>query len=234
MNKNTNFENAELKVLIRDFLRGQSAIEYKYNPPSALEQEKRYARYGIKLPFKIHHEYKMPFGFESSYDLLFWLPVGLGINFPNNEKEWMELNRLNDGNMSDYQKSMLDYLRKFSFEKVNAVCECFSQISAEDMIAEIKRLNPELSHIKVWPRKIGYPHPVQGFICGVAYGFAPEDIDFWLSKSSDEMLEINDKDPRRAKLNHGHWPAPSRIDALWAAEEEIKKIEMQRMAGGRE
>ena len=69
MSKKANFEKAELVVARKNILRELSALEYEYNPPSALESEQRYARYGIKLPFKIYYQYKMPFGLESSYDL---------------------------------------------------------------------------------------------------------------------------------------------------------------------
>ena len=54
-NKKTSFDDANFKVVLKKFLRDWSALEYENNPPSALLQEKRYAQYGIKLPFKLHY-----------------------------------------------------------------------------------------------------------------------------------------------------------------------------------
>ena len=45
MNKTQNFEDASAEMLFRRFIRGWAAIEYKYNPPSALRVEQTYAKY---------------------------------------------------------------------------------------------------------------------------------------------------------------------------------------------
>ena len=231
MNKKPNFETAELNLLRKKFLHDWSALEYKYNPPSALMQEKRYAEYGIKLPFKIYYNYKMPFGFKSSYDLLFWLPHGgLGYKMPDSAEKWAEINSIPQKDMREHDKKLMDFYRTFSYEQLKAVSDWLGQISPNEMIAEIKRLNPELAHIKTDGKTSGISSPLIDFIQGVAYGFPPEDIQFCLEAPHEEFHKIL-SDTRFEQIRHGHIPAPAKLDALLAAEETIKQIETQRKSG---
>lgn len=229
MNKKQNLNNAEQKVLIKNFLRGLAAIEYEYNPQSARKQEERYASYGIKLPFKIFYEYKMPCGFESSYDLLFWLPFGLG-RAKLLDRNISDLYKTDVGNLSSKEKKKIDFYKQFSSEQLKTVFEWIGRLSSEDVIREIKRLNPELAHIKTDNRKTAVSNTVQDFICGVAYGFAPDDIDFCLSATREEFLKVLN-DPRMQVVNHGHVPTPVKLDVLVAAEEQIKIKKLQRNNG---
>ncbi len=231
MNKKTNFETAESNLLRKNFLRRWTEIEYKYNPPSALAAEERYAKYGIKLPFKIHYKYKMPFGLESSYDLLAWLRFNDARNStPISEKQLHEQLRINPNDMRAQDKEWLDFFHSVPYEHFKMIEIWAKQLSADKMIAEIKRLNPELANIKTDGQISAISNPVMDFINGVAYGFAPEDIQFCIESPREEIQQILN-DAGFKQIRHGHIPAPSRLNILLAAEEKIKNIESQRKSG---
>lgn len=231
MNKKTNFETAEMHLLRKNFLRKWTAIEYKYNPPSALAEEERYAQYGIKLPFKIYYKYKMPFDMESSYDLLAWLLFNNTKNpTPVSEEQWYEQLRITPNDIGEEDKAWLDFFRSVPYEHFKTIEIWAKQISPDEMISEIKRLNPELAHIKTDKKTSNVSTPLLDFINGVAYGFAPADIQFCIETPRDEFHKIIN-DVRFQHLRHGHFPAPSRLDTLLAAEEQIKNIELQRNSG---
>ena len=94
-------------------------------------------------------------------------------------------------------------------------------------------LNPELASIKTDGKNSNVMGIVKSsgvqldFINGVAYGFAPEDIDYCLNAPREEFLAYKEKIDR-LNLPHGHIPAPSRLDALLVAEAEVKKVIAQR------
>ena len=233
-NKKTSFENAEFKVVLKKFLHDWSALEYEDNPPSALAQEKRYAQYGIKLPFKIYYRYKMPFGLESSYDLLFWLPFGrMGIKRPQNDKDWADYHMINIDNLSEKDKKQLSIYRTVSPQQLNMIMKWMGQISTEQMIVEIKRLNPELAHIKTDGKTSGVMNPLLDFVHGVAYGFAPEDIELCLTSKNEDLQKIAEN-PRYQKLRFGHFTTPEHYEALLAAEQQIQQIEQAKQNNGKE
>lgn len=234
MNKNTNFENAEFKVVLKKFLRDWSALEYEYNPPSALRAEQRYEQYGVKLPFKLHYKYKMPFGMESSYDLLFWLPFGeMGLEPPVTLKEFADFHKINIDDLSEGDKKRFLVYQTVSAKQLDMIMDWVRQISAVHMIAEIKRLNPELAHIKTDGKTSGVAKPVQDFICGVAYGFSPEDIELCLTSRYGDLQEIANS-PRYQKLRFGHYTTPERYEALLVAEQQIQQIEQAKQKNGHE
>lgn len=233
-NKKTSFDDANFKVALKKFLRDWSALEYENNPPSALLQEKRYAQYGIKLPFKLHYEYKMPFGLESSYDLLFWLPFGgMGIKIPQNDKDWADYHMINIDNLSEKDKKQLSIYRTVSPQQLNMIMKWMGQISTEQMIAEIKRLNPELARIKTDGKTSAVVNPVVDFVQGVAYGFAPEDIELCLTTKRGELQEIANS-PRYQNLRFGHFTTPEHYEALLVAEQQIQQIEQVKQNNGKE
>lgn len=231
MNKKQNFEDASAEMLFRQFIRGLAAIEYKYNPPSALREEQTYAKYGIKLPFKIHYEYKVPAEFEVPYGLLNWYKKVAGKR-EDFEELWtysqnVDLNEIPD----ECDRYTISYFRTFSKEQFAMIYACMLKMieawPVDKMIAEIKRLNPELAHIKTDGKRSNIMGVVPDFINGVAYGFAPEDIDYCLNAPREEFLAHKEKIDR-LNLPHGHIPAPSRLDALLMAEAEVKKVIAQR------
>ena len=247
-NKKISFENAEFKAVFKKFLRDWVALEHEYNPPSALAQEKRYAQYGIKLPFKLHYKYKMPFGFEDPYDLLFWLAnkdsksvliedIKRDLKLATVEdilKEKPEL--LNDPRMKEQLKReerILGLYKSISPEHLLKIVEAMKQISSEQMIAEIKRLNPELAHIKTDGKTSAVVNPVVDFVQGVAYGFAPEDIELCLTTKRGELQEIANS-PRYQNLRFGHFTTPEHYEALLAAEQQIQQIEQAKQNNGKE
>lgn len=233
-NKKTSFDDANFKVVLKKFLRDWSALEYEDNPLSALAQEKRYAQYGIKLPFKLHYKYKMPFGFEDPYDLLFWLPFGgMGIKRPQNDKDWADYHMINIDNLSEKDKKQLSIYRTVSPQQLNMIMKWMGQISTEQMIAEIKRLNPELARIKTDGKTSAVVNPVVDFVQGVAYGFAPEDIELCLTAKRGELQEIANS-PRYQNLRIGHFTTPEHYEALLAAEQQIQQIEQAKQNNGKE
>ena len=234
MSKKANFEKAELVVARKNILRELSAFEYEYNPPSAFESEQRYARYGIKLPFKIYYQYKMPFGLESSYDLLFWLRFGdKRFKLPADEEEWAELNRINVNDVREQDKKLMEFYRTIPYEQFRALVDWAKQLSPDDMIAEIKRLNPELAHIKTDGKTSMITNPLTDFIQGVAYGFAPEDIELCLTTGYDELQKIAGN-PRYQNLRFGHITTPESYEALLVAEQQIQQIEQSKQNNGKE
>ena len=234
MNKNTKFKNAELIVSRKNILREWSAIEYEFSPPSALRCEQRYAQYGIKLPFKIYYQYKMPFGLESSYDLLFWLEFG-GKRFalPATEEEWTKMNHINVNDMCEYDKKLMEFYRMVSYEQFSALVDWAKQLSPDDMIAEIKRLNPELANVKTDSKTSAVSNPLTDFVKGVAYGFAPEDIDLCLSSRHGELQKVMEN-PRYQNLRFGHFTTPEHYEALLVAEQQIQQIEQAKQNNGKE
>ena len=234
MNKKTIFENAESVVSRKKILREWSAIEYEFNPLSALGDEQRYAQYGIKLPFKIYYQYKMPFGLDSSYDLLFWLKFGdKRFELPATEEEWAEVNRININDMREYDKKLVEFYRTVSYEQFSALVDWAKQLSPDDMIAEIKRLNPELANVKTDSKTSAVSNPLTDFIQGVAYGFAPEDIDLCLNSKHGELQKIMEN-PRYQNLRFGHFTTPEHYEALLVAEQQIQQIERAKQNNGKE
>ena len=233
MNDKVDFAQAEAIILRKKFLRDWSAIEYKYNSPCALEQEERYASYGIKLPFKIYYKYKMPFGLESTYDLLFWWHYADKMSkLPNSEEEWAERLRIDINNMRKEDKERMDFYRTVPYGQMEAVFEWAKTLSADKVIAEIKRLNPELAHIKTDGKTSGVSNPVEDFIHGVIYGFSPEDIELCLTAKRGELQKIAEN-PRYQKLRFGHFTTPERYEALLAAEQQIQQIEQAKQNNGK-
>lgn len=232
-NKKTSFDDANFKVVLKKFLRDWSALEYENNPPSALLQEKRYAQYGIKLPFKLHYEYKMPFGLESSYDLLFWL---VAVDLKKRLRSGKDLVDYLEGYIDylrDKDKKQLSFYRTVSPQQLNMIIDWLGQISSDQMIAEIKRLNPELAHIKTDGKTSGVVNPVLDFVQGVAYGFAPEDIELCLTSKNEDLLKIANN-PRYQNLRIGHFSTPEHYEALLVAEQQIQQIEQVKQNNGKE
>ena len=248
-NKKISFENAEFKAVFKKFLRDWVALEHEYNPRSAPVEEKRYAQYGIKLPFKIYYMYKMPFGMEDTYELLFWYTfkrmesvaiedIGRCLKFVTVEDAFLKENPelLNDPRMKEQLKReerILGLYKSISPEHRLKIVEAMKQILSEQMIAEIKRLNPELAHIKTDVWKSGCPEPVDGFISGVAYGFAPEDIELFLTSKYGELSKIANS-PRYQKLYFQHFTTPEHYEALLVAEQQIQQIEQSKQNNGKE
>ena len=233
-NKKTSFDDANFKVVLKKFLRDWSALEYEDNPLSALAEEKRYAQYGIKLPFKLHHKYKMPFGLESSYDLLFWLRFGdKRCKLPDSEEKWAESLLININDMRECDKVWMEFYRTIPYEQMVAVYDWAQQLSADKMIAEIKRLNPELAHIKTDGKTSAVVNPVVDFVQGVAYGFAPEDIELCLTTKRGELQQIANS-PRYQNLRIGHFTTLEHYEALLVAEQQIQQIEQAKQNNGKE
>lgn len=237
MNKTQNFEDASAEMLFRQFIRGWAAIEYKYNPPSALRVEQTYAKYGIKLPFKIHYEYKVPAEFESQYGFLFWVKM-VFCKQESFEEIWTQIQNVDvDKAPAGVNRDIVSYYRTFSKEQFamiySGMLKMLENWPVDKMIAEIKRLNPELASIKTDGKNSNVMGIVKSrgvlldFFNGVAYGFAPEDIDYCLNAPREEFLAYKEKIDR-LNLPHGHIPAPSRLDALLVAEAEVKKVIAQR------
>jgi hypothetical protein len=231
MNKKQNFQDASAEALFRQFIRGWAAIEYKYNPPSALRVEQTYAKYGIKLPFKIHYEYKVPAEFESQYGILFWISMEF-YKQESFEEMWTQIQNVDvDKVPAGFDRDIVSYYRTFSKEQFaifySGLLKMLENWPVDKMIAEIKRLNPELANIKTDGKRSNIMGVVPDFINGVAYGFAPEDIDYCLNAPREEFSAYKEKTDR-LNLAHGHIPAPSRLDALLVAEAEVKKVIAQR------
>ncbi len=232
MNKSEQFNKSNVQILVKSFLHDWSAIEYEDNPPSALQNEQRYAQYGIKLPFKLHYNYKIPFGLESSYDLLFWYyaaTVPDAVSFDDLPGVWS----MNMDNLSPIDKKRLDLYKSFSDEQIKAIYEYLAQWTVDDMIEEIKRLNPELANIKMDGKESGVSRPVQDFICGVAYGFPPEDIKLCLESKRGELQKVADN-PRYQKLKYGHFTTPEHYEILLQAEQQIQQIQQAKQNNGKE
>lgn len=232
MNKSEQFNKSNVQMLVKSFLHDWSAIEYEHNPPSALQNEQRYAQYGIKLPFKLHYNYKIPFGLESSYDLLFWYGVARipdVASFDDLPDVW----RMNMDNLSPIDKKLLDFYKSFSDEQIKAIYEYLAQWTVDDMVEEIKRLNPELANIKMDGKESGVSRPVQDFICGVAYGFPPEDIKLCLESKHGELQKVADN-PRYQKLKYGHFTTPEHYEILLQAEQQIQQIQQAKQNNGKE
>ena len=232
-NKKTSFDDANFKVVLKKFLRDWSALEYENNPPSALLQEKRYAQYGIKLPFKLHYEYKMPFGLESSYDLLFWLVAVDLKKRLRSGKDLVDYLEESIDYLRDKDKKLLSVYRAVSPQQLNMIIDWLGQISSDQMIAEIKRLNPELAHIKTDGKTSGVVNPVLDFVQGVAYGFAPEDIELCLTSKHEELQKVAEN-PRYQKVRFGHYTIPEHYEAMLLAEQQIQQIEQAKQNNGKE
>jgi hypothetical protein len=101
------------------------------------------------------------------------------------------------------------------------------------MIAEIKRLNPELAHIKTDGKTSMITNPLTDFIQGVAYGFAPEDIELCLTTGYEELQKIAGN-PRYQNLWFGHITTPENYEALLVAEQQIQQIEQAKQNNGKE
>ena len=230
-NKKTSFDDANFKVVLKKFLRDWSALEYENNPPSALLQEKRYAQYGIKLPFKLHYEYKMPFGLESSYDLLFWLVAVDLKKRLRSGKDLVDYLEESIDYLRDKDKKLLSVYRAVSPQQLNMIIDWLGQISSDQMIAEIKRLNPELAHIKTDGKTSGVVNPVLDFVQGVAY--APEDIELCLTSKHWELQKVAEN-PRYQKVRFGHYTIPEHYEAMLLAEQQIQQIEQAKQNNGKE
>ena len=236
MNKKNKFNDASAEALFKTFRRTIARIAEKNEIFSALEQEKKYAAYGIKLPFKIYYRYNLPENMEPLELLWTAEEMKFSAQIPDIKQLYIKLNETNDSGDSTY-KEQLEFIESFSPEQIQQINKYISdnlpKYSEKTLIAEIKKLNPELAHIETKVSAICPIHPEIDFIRGVVWGFAPEDIEFVLSHTHEEMQQIA-QDPRRQALHHGHFPAPSRLDAILAAEQQIQQIENARKNNGHE
>lgn len=234
MNKKQNFQDASAEALFRQFIRGWVAIERKLDFPSALKVEQDYAEYGIKLPFKNYYEYKAPSEFESLYEMLFWLGQSEGAKamFADKwllpfEEFWKWIKEIDVEIFNDFWKERLVFYKAFTKEQMEKIYAYVKQkrqmLNWNSIIADVKRLNPELAHIRTDGKRSNVMGVVPDFIRGVAYGFAPEDIDYCLNAPKDEWDEFQEI-YKKVLCFYGHVPAPARFEALAVAETARLKV----------
>ena len=135
--------------------------------------------------------------------------------------------------LRDKDKKQLSVYRAVSPQQLNMIIDWLGQISSDQMIAEIKRLNPELAHIKTDGKTSGVVNPVLDFVQGVAYGFAPEDIELCLTSKHWELQKVAEN-PRYQKVRFGHYTTPEHYEAMLLAEQQIQQIEQAKQNNGKE
>lgn len=186
-----------------------SGVSLKDYQSSALDAEKMFASCGIKLPFKIYYEYKLPVGLK---------PLGLLSKYGRMYMAQVYQEYKKFINFDEYSKQEIEELEKYISQKKDSWKSEMGQI-----VQDIKRLNPELANIS-----INTASKEEDFVRGVVFGFSPEDINYFLNRTSEQACMDNSN---KEYYGVGHIVAPQFRDALKQAMVQIEAIKSKQNNG---
>ena len=204
MNKKNDFL---LTVMYAD-VSGVSLTEYQ---SSALDAKNMFAFYGIKLPFNIYYEYILPGGLKplmllSKYGRMYMAQV------------YQENKKFIDFNEYKMKKQEIEGLEKYILQNKDSW-----KSNMEQIVQEIKSLNPELANIS-----INTVDKENDFIRGVVFGFSPEDINYFLNRTNEQACkDISDEE----YYGVAHIVAPEHRECLKNAMAQIEAIKSKQNNG---
>ena len=159
--------NKKLKLVLSKMIVDNTQLHYGYDSASK-EFSDKLASIGISLPIKLYIRYKFPNGqtpeqyerFANTFEFYDNYPDHVSHNLDNlTESERKELN---------------DYILQQKLIHANML---------SDVVLELVNLNPELRSVDIKPSKI------IDFLKGAAYGFATEEIDYFINEYKGETDE---------------------------------------------
>ena len=217
------------ELLFNKIMLEQFNAEWGEYQSSALDAEKMFVEHGVKLPFKIYYQYKLPDGL-SPFGLM--MRYGYMYRLQDYEKA---ARKIGVGDTRYSEQEIADLENYILQNKDNW------RVQMKRYVDEIKRLNPELANVSIKPTKVqdakkNFPQYADkllnnlelDFIHGVAFGFSPEDIEYYLNRTKDQI----DVDTQEALMGIwygvGHVVAPQFRDILKQA---VAQIELNKNNG---
>ena len=174
--------NEKLKKVLRDLMITWTHLRYGYSS-SAKEFSDKLSKKGIVLPIKLFYEYKLPNDISPKDYEIIVQEINFYTMYFKGELNDPDILKFYDPQLSDSEKEILEsYIlqRQGEYDK-----------KLELAVAQVRLLNPELNHIKIDKK-------ISGKLCfleGVNYGFAPEEIEYFLNrKLTNELLEQENKE----------------------------------------
>ncbi len=193
------FEKAHAKIahdmLVQIIETHNNVYEQWYS--SALNLSTALNKHNVLLPYKLYYNYKFPnnmTNIEMYNDKL--LLIAFYIAYKNFFSRFTETNMI--VNMAEYASHQTDMTTFFKFcthlglsdiKHLQTLCDTTYEKCYETILKladDIWRLNPELQHIKNYKN--------MDFVNGAIYGFAPNEIDFFIKNRGIDVWLTTQQD----------------------------------------
>ncbi|MCL2748994.1 MAG: hypothetical protein FWE50_02865 [Alphaproteobacteria bacterium] len=173
--------NAKLNSILGDMIIKNTELKSGFNS-SAKEFRDQLKAKGIRVPFKIYYEYKIPEGLTPQEYEFKVQKMHFILYFDGSELEPYGLT-------PDEKQELVDYIKR------SKASNDLAFIFEED---QIRKLNPELKNIDLayGPNIAKRSARILNLLEGVTYGFAPEDIQNFLNRHNTgdkEQLIMHEK-----------------------------------------
>ena len=132
------------------------------------------AKVGIKFPKKLWFQYKLPDGISpEKFELEMEKIIFFAFEYPT-IKGIVEIGCVDRDGLSDEE---LDIVQKYRVSQRLKYLEILDK-----HVKWVKENNPELSNVNIQDNEVAK----SGFLRGVLYGFGPEEISYFITRSFDE------------------------------------------------
>lgn len=132
------------------------------------------AKVGIKFPKKLWFQYKLPDGISpEKFELEMVKIIFFAFEYPT-IKDIVEIGCVDRDGVSDEE---LDIVQKYRVSQKSKYIEILDK-----HVKWVKENNPELSNVNIQDNEVAK----SGFLRGVLYGFGPEEISYFITRSFDE------------------------------------------------
>lgn len=182
-------------------------LQFGYDS-SSQQMEEKLRNYGVVPPVKLYYEYKYPNAktgaeyekFISRLSYILWIYSREHVTKPEEffKQEFEDTVNFYQAATGEYERNMAQrcmramqdiekYLFTLTESERNALADriehdkSLAYETAKNQVAELKRLNPELQSVRV-----GEGLSIMEFMDGVAYGFAPQEIDYFINTDMEQ------------------------------------------------
>ena len=132
------------------------------------------AKVGIKFPKKLWFQYKLPDGISpEKFELEMAKIIFFASEYPT-IKDIVEIGCVDRDGLSDEE---LDIVQKYRVSQRLKYLEILDK-----HVKWVKENNPELSNVNIQDNEVAK----SGFLRGVLYGFGPEEISYFITRSFDD------------------------------------------------
>lgn len=153
-------------------LRFSSAADGYFSSAQILETG--LAKVGIKFPKKLWFQYKLPDGISpEKFELEMAKIIFFAFEYPT-IKDIVEIGCVDRDGLSDEE---LDVVQKYRVSQQSKYLEILDK-----HVKWVKENNPELSSVNIQDNEVAKSN----FLEGVLYGFGPEEISYFITRSFDE------------------------------------------------
>ena len=183
------------------------ALPWNEYGSSAEQFDRRLREFGVVPPVKLFYQYKLPgdvSGEVYEKHLALWsLPVW----FVDGSLDCKAVHDMMNNLVKECTESLTDDERQDLLDKIRASGDAAIRHLQQE-VDVVKNLNPELSDISFNSTII------LSFLLGVDYGYAPEDIDYFINTCMDEQIAQTQEYYdylEKLDLRPGHMVRPDRL-----------------------